>query len=249
MFTPFSSDWFRRLFPDARSIALVGNGPSAGIGAHGARIDGCDVVTRMNGYRVAGFADAVGHRTDLYFSHLLHTYDVARLRRDGVQGVVVSRPAAPAFAFNAGLGIMLRNVGKLGGLPVAWVSDDVFGHLYDVAGIPRDDRTGRNPSTGAVALALLSSIEGLDEILLTGFDGFAAAGNSMHYFADDVYDTDEKRALVARCHPTAVENDLMAHIMHPISNRFTVTHAVAERLKMTHLVQTFDTETRGFDEQ
>src|SRR5689334_15224053 len=51
----------------ARTIAVVGNGPTKGV--YGDRMDGCDLVLRMNRCRIHGFESHIGSRTDVYATY------------------------------------------------------------------------------------------------------------------------------------------------------------------------------------
>jgi hypothetical protein len=237
VFRAFDQEWFRALFPQARSVALVGNGPSVTETAQGAYIDSFDVVVRMNSYRIGpDQAEYTGRRTDLQFSHLMDTYGTQRLKADGVRGVVASRPASPAFAHNAGLGLMLRTLPRLRGMEIAWISEQVFAELYDLASIPRDDTSGRNPSTGVVALAALIPISGLDAILMTGFDGFPA-DRPVHHFPDQLYDSEAGRRLVEHCHPTQAEHHLIRTLLAGSESRAILPEGLAGRLGLDHRVR------------
>eukprot|EP00959_Pyramimonas_sp_CCMP1952_P013704 289649-Pyramimonas_sp.AAC.1 len=52
---------------EVRTIALVGNGRSLLVSSRGELIDGHDLVGRFNFFRIDGFEDKVGQRTDLWF--------------------------------------------------------------------------------------------------------------------------------------------------------------------------------------
>ncbi|WP_405734857.1 glycosyltransferase family 29 protein [Streptomyces sp. NBC_01537] len=213
MFRSYDATWLEEQFGQVESVALVGNGPSAGRSEFGRIIDACDLVVRMNGYAVQGFEKHTGERTDLFVSHLLHTYTAERLRSDGVRAVLVSRPAGPAFAHNAGLGVMLRNRPELGDLPTAWIPQQSFAQLYARLDIPADDASGRNPSSGLVAVQAMTSHQAVRRLVLVGFDCFPTH-EPMHYFEDPVYDAAEVREVVAHSHRTDAERAALSSLLN-----------------------------------
>jgi len=50
--------------------AVIGNGPSAISPKRGADIELCDVVVRVNRYRISGYEEALGSRTDIWVTDL-----------------------------------------------------------------------------------------------------------------------------------------------------------------------------------
>ncbi|GHB72324.1 hypothetical protein GCM10010331_70570 [Streptomyces xanthochromogenes] len=229
MFRSFDSAWLDEHFGPVRSVALVGNGPSAGRSRLGPAIDECDLVVRMNSYALGGFEEHVGRRTDLFVTHLLHTYPAEQLRADGVRGVLASRPAGTRFAHNAALGIMLRQRPQLKDLPTAWIADRDFADLYTLLGIPFDDASGRNPSSGLVALRVITRIPTVQRLVLAGFDCFAASPQ-IHYFVDPVYDAPERRAVVAHSHNTHAERAAIRTLLDSFSGAVLMPDELTEAL-------------------
>lgn len=83
----------------AESIAVVGNGPSALRYSIGNRIDACDLVVRMNNYKItAGFAPFIGVKIDVFLSSLFFRIvqkTEKDLRREGVRMIWSSIPDMP----------------------------------------------------------------------------------------------------------------------------------------------------------
>ena len=215
MFAPLTPGWLHEQVGPYRSLAVVGNGPSVLTEQRGSYLDSTDIVVRFNEFAVEGFESYVGSRTDVYVTHLLHTYDNRHLRAHGVKAVIASRPQTARFAFNSGLGRMLMNLQRLGDLPLAWADDQRFLGLYALLNIPLTDMTGRNPTSGLVFLDFASQLN-LDYIEIVGFDGYAP-GLGVHYFSDPRYEQPSQRRVTEYAHQRPQELRALTVIL----NRFT----------------------------
>lgn len=221
MFNNFDKEWFAEQFGNVKSVALVGNGPTLSERSDGDIIDGHDIVVRMNDFVTDGYERSVGTQTHLYLSHMLHPLAPDLLKNAGVKAILVSRPISRRFAYNVALGTVLEQIQLLRYFPLAFVAEDVFSSLYDELGIPLDDETGRNPSSGIVALQMMVEIETLEMVSLFGFD-FYSPTNPIHYFKDAVYEKPEMRALVEHSHNRNRERTLVEDRIVSMNGRVTL---------------------------
>ena len=162
-----------------RTIALVGNARSLGNTCHGAAIDGCDLVVRLNAAPQAA-AESHGRRTSwLAASIFVHT---ARLR--------VLQPKAMLWMSPKGRWRAAARYGWRGPLsfyPLPW-----WRELSAALG-------GSRPSTGLMMIDLLRRIGGFAELRLFGFDFFASGSLSeRHIGAPPPHDFVRERQHVAR---------------------------------------------------
>lgn len=160
------------------SVAVVGNaGYLSGLG-QGRQIDQYDLVVRMNNFQISGFEEAVGTRTDIFFTNFYHDirYDnpAARKARFLVSSVPNNFRKRKRYGLHSRHAVHItRGVKELGGKEVFVPSISRFLNLVQ--------RIGKYPTTGA--MAIIFTLEYLapfcGSIYLTGFSFFQ--GRS-HYF-------------------------------------------------------------------
>lgn len=142
-----------------RSIAIVGNGPTAA--KHGAEIDACDVVVRCNDCRLMG--KGAGERIDAWAWFGCRTEPVLAPSGAAYEHWITLPPSRHWPPHPEHLGGWQRIVDQAAGrVPLRWISDYQW-HLEQVA-------VGRPPTTGftAVHLAMLQLAPA--RLVLAGFD-------------------------------------------------------------------------------
>ena len=213
MFKEFSSDWFHKCFGNVKSMAIVGNAPSIKDYNYGEIIDSYDLVCRFNRYEIHQYERYVGRRTDLFVTNLLTSVPEEKLRNDGVKGILISRPLSRKHVYNVALGIMLTNFQAIRNMNISFLNEDDFELLYVKLGIPMDDETGRNPTSGiAVLYAILKHLR-MDNILLIGFNFFdmeRSRIDGLHYFSKDLH---RKLDELHKYHPQEMEEKMFKELV------------------------------------
>lgn len=156
------------MFPEGKTLAIIGNAPSVRQQRLGGHIDGHDVVVRFNECALDGFEEYVGRRTDILVSN---PYAETRQRPllDGRSAKVVliltpqtRRGDAAEFA--------------------RWAGDNkvLFSYTPALIGVPDADHTSAL-TTGTYAIHLLWRLLRPKSVFLSGFTMFAEPGSS-HYW-------------------------------------------------------------------
>lgn len=185
------------------SLAIVGNAGYLAELDQGAKIDGHDLVLRMNNFQTAGFESCVGKRTDIFLTTFHHDVCLTNpgiqqakmivtsvpnnLRRDRGQGVLQRHGVQIA----AGLGTLQRRQ--------AYVPDwNYF--------LQHKQSIGKYPTSGAMAILLATEFLSrvCQSIYLTGFSFFR--GRS-HYFTDE--------QITPRNHDVDREEHLICELLRP----------------------------------
>ena len=160
------------------SVALVGNAGYLSKVQQGDLIDSHDVVIRMNNFRLTGFEEAIGRRTDILLTNFYRDIDFSNPALQQAQVVVSSSPNN--FQKTPERGLLIRHGELITTGMLKMGAREVFAPETEhfVGWI---EQVGAYPTTGAVGIFLL-----LDYLLpviktayLTGFSFFA--GRS-HYF-------------------------------------------------------------------
>jgi len=150
------------LLPDwrNRSVAVVGNGPSAQ--GHGEAIDACEIVIRFNNFRIDGFD--VGNRTDVWVTSF---YRDIEDREDWRHGRMVIMPFPPNFHCPSVARFQNKRAKHYGALRMPG----------GIAGVLK--RTNKHPSTGIAFLWWFAWQLKMKPTVMVGFDHFSKLD---HYF-------------------------------------------------------------------
>jgi hypothetical protein len=230
MFIEFSETWQHELFGKGKSIALIGNGPELLEKKYGHLIDSFDVVCRMNRFQTKGFEEFAGSKTNLYVTNML--FNPSPYLGE-IQNVFVSRPFSTKYAFNVGLGKMMENMSSLKSKSFCFLSEQDYEDLLVLLGIPENDSTGRNPTTGIVTFYVLLRYISCERIALFGFDFFESLGNggSAYYFNRNLYDGVTREAQYYYSDP-ASEKALFKSLILQAPFPILLTWSEAQRLGM-----------------
>ena len=167
----------RDLWTEA-SVALVGNAGYLAEVRQGGFLDSHDVIIRMNNFRLAGFEEAVGHRTDVLLTNFYKDIDFSNPALHQASVVVSSSPNN--FQRIIGRGLFIRHGERITSGMLKLRAREVF--------VPDTERflgwikqIGRYPTTGALGVFLLLDylLPVIRTVYITGFSFFA--GRS-HYF-------------------------------------------------------------------
>lgn len=230
MFKTFNRQWFDSIFPNASSLAIVGNAPTLKNSRLGEFIDECDVVCRMNRYEIGAFKRDVGGRTDLYVSNFLHTKPPAELQRDGVKGILVSRPMSRKRYYNVGMGRMLKSFQSLRGFNITFVGEEDYDDLCAQLNIPVSEDSGRNPTTGLTTVYTMLRHLTVERVLLVGFNFFDRNHpDGVYYFRTDLFDNADLEDLHTKYHPQDWEIQVFRRLVEAYDN-IILTRDLAERL-------------------
>jgi hypothetical protein len=160
------------------SLAIVGNAGYLSELEQGGRIDGHDLVLRMNNFRVAGFEREVGKRTDIFLTTFHGDVDLNNAVMGDARLIVASVPYNFAKCRRRGLQqrhgeFIVRGMRRMVRREVFVPDTDYFAAAKQVI--------GRYPSTGAMALLLALDflLPVCGAIFVTGFSFFEGRG---HYF-------------------------------------------------------------------
>lgn len=187
----------------AASLAIVGNaGYLAGLD-QGPRIDGHDLVLRMNNFRTHGFERQVGRRCDIFLTGFCQDVEFSRPELRSTQFILSSIPAnfrkLPVMKIHTRGGEWVTAGLIAMGRRVAYVPD-----VDDFAG--RIRQIGRYPTTGAMAILLaLEQLAGVcSNVYITGFSFF---DGPTHYFTS--------QQIVPRNHDIDNEKRLLRELLAP----------------------------------
>jgi hypothetical protein len=163
---------FRALLADAKTIAVVGNGPSDLGADRGAEIDACDLVIRFNDYSTdPAFRPAYGSKVDVW----CHSFKYENIwRRDALK---------PRHTLLAGLSLYWRTPNGRDGLvaqaEAGHTCEDTDARLY----YSLTSKLGRPPSSGTVVLHWIADHLGsLDNVLTAGFSMIDQQNGANHYY-------------------------------------------------------------------
>jgi hypothetical protein len=209
LITPFD---FAEMFPEDRTMILVGNAPSLRGNGLGSWIDSFDTIVRFNECALEGYEVDVGSRTDI-----LVTNPYPEKRR---------KPPVDGNATRAVLVIAPQT--RRGDLETfrRWVGGNkvLFTFTPTLGGAPGLDHT-KPLTTGTYALNLLSRILQPSDLACTGFTLFAG-GASHHYW------TDETPSGSARHDPDR-EAEIFIRVLNGVRARTTITAEIAWVAKRT----------------
>lgn len=157
-----------------RSVALVGNAPSLLGAGLAVRIDGCDLVVRMNNYRVDHvLAASVGSRRDVYLCSFWYTQDkITKTSQEVLDHRLIvcpfseiHDPASPRHQFAASL------IGS--GIVYAPTEAETAALELDLGAAP--------VTTGLLGAYLFAKLLAPRSLLICGFDCFTDI-NNVHYY-------------------------------------------------------------------
>ena len=169
----------RHLWAEA-SVALVGNAGYLAELRQGRFVDSHDVIIRMNNFRLAGFEEAVGHRTDVLLTNFHKDIDFSNPALHQASVIVSSSPNN--FQRTPERGLFIRHgerittgMLKLGASVVFAPDTERF--------LGWIEQIGRYPTTGAVGVFLL--LDYLLPVIKTAYvTGFSFFAGRSHYFND-----------------------------------------------------------------
>lgn len=171
--------------PVGARIAIVGNAGYLLESGYGRQIDACDVVIRMNNFRLSGYDHAIGTHVDIVltnFSRYTMAFDNPDLQRARL--FVSSRPMN--FVRHPRVGVHDRLGQHVTAGMCALGAKRVFvpDFSYFVA---QSNRLGMYPTTGMMALQLVVDVLAgrCGELFLTGFSFFQGRN---HYFSENTVD-------------------------------------------------------------
>jgi hypothetical protein len=185
------------------TLAIVGNAGYLAELEQGKRIDGHDLVLRMNNFRTRGFERQVGGRCDIFLSGFCRDVDFTRPGLRQTRLVVSSIPAN----FRK---LPERQIHTRGG---EWITAGLLAMHRMVAYVPDVDefyrhlrRIGRYPTTGAAAILLaLGPLAAVcPRVFITGFSFF---DGPTHYFSS--------RQIVPRNHDICTERMWLRQLLVP----------------------------------
>ena len=206
----------KSLFPEVRSIALVGNAPTALQGDFGAQIDACDLVVRFNRAEVVGHESQVGRRTDiLVANHLNH----------------LGRSPSPGDILQPKFVLCFVHPGELSREDMsrfrAWVGDTPYAISFapDIFKLPAQNRT-RALTMGNYALFTFLQAFSVERLVLSGFTLFGAVpGGATAYFSGgQQYDT-------GTWHDLDIEAKIFAKLVSGFSGRLAANTDVSQILE------------------
>ena len=169
----------RDLWAEA-SVALVGNAGYLAEVRQGGFLDSHDVIIRMNNFRLTGFEEAVGHRTDVLLTNFYKDIDFSNPALHQASVIVSSSPNN--FQRTPERGLFIRHgerittgMLKLGASVVFAPDTERF--------LGWIEQIGRYPTTGAVGVFLL--LDYLLPVIKTAYvTGFSFFAGRSHYFND-----------------------------------------------------------------
>jgi hypothetical protein len=190
-------DALSRFIDRDKSIAIVGNAGYLLTRNHGDRIDNCDIVIRMNNFRLAGYQRHVGSRTDIVMTNFSpYSIDFSNPAMQHAPILVSSRPMN--FFRHSRLEIRDRMGQHVVAGMKALNAERVFVPDLDYFG-EFVGRLRRYPTTGLMALGIVVDFlsEHCRELFLTGFSFFS--GRS-HYFSDASVEANQLHNMDAERH-------------------------------------------------
>ena len=150
----------------SKRILIMGNGPSAAAASLGERIDGFDVVVRINNYVTEGLEDKVGSKTDIW----VNGANQGLIKRKTLAtNILVMIPTV--VLDHKGEAIHERIKKRLGTEQYFLLPREIMAQMEDSGQLER-------PTTGYFCIRFFESL-GLD-VTLHGFDFFV--GSKAHYF-------------------------------------------------------------------
>jgi hypothetical protein len=201
--TPFD---LLALFPERRSLAIVGNAPTVTTRKIGAEIDAFDTVVRFNESAVQGYEAFVGSRTDILVANPYPERKVRPLA-DGARPklVIIVNP-------------LTRRGDKLAF--DTWVKDNrvLFTYSPDLVGVA-DSGHQAGLTTGTYGVQLLTRLLLPSKVLITGFTMFAEAERS-HYWHEGVEPGVSK-------HDLGTEGRIFVNLINSLRTDVEVTEDVA----------------------
>lgn len=189
-----------------KSIALVGNAGYLASLAQGSRIDRHDVVIRMNNFRVTGFEEQLGSRTDVLLTNFYTDVDFSNRDFQGVSKFISSSPNN--FRKMRDRGIHLRHgpciTTALRRLRQRVVYVPSLSWFETQIGL-----IGRYPSTGACGIFLILQhlLPVCGTVSITGFSFFQCRS---HYFSHD--DVDPNTNHDAASEQALIRQRLLPHL-------------------------------------
>ena len=202
----------KALFPGVRSMALVGNAPSALAQAQGVRIDNYDLVVRFNRATTRGFETQIGSRTDILICNELN-----HLGRSDPPAQTLKPKCVLCFVHP--WTIANRDSRALRD----WVGDIPFCLTFapDVVRLPTTDRI-RQLTMGNYALYALPQMFPITDLMLTGFTLFGAVpGGASTYFSRKQEDFE-----LSVWHDLDIEARVMAAMLERFDGDLFVTDEV-----------------------
>ena len=233
MFIKFDERWFSETFGSVRSMAIIGNAPTLLHTSYSNLIDSCDVVCRFNQFKIKGYEQYVGSKTNFYGCNMISYNSLEFLLEAKVQGVLATRPISTKHCYNVALGDMLSTFEQLKTLNVSFVPEKIFEQLYEQLGISQDDRSGHNPSSGLTVLYAATRLLNLQQIYLIGFNFFDIASD-VHYFPSNTHEKVTLEQLNSIYHPPVKEKPVFRSIIETSQNIY-ITDDEAQSLGITNV--------------
>lgn len=174
----YIQDFFR-----GKSVALIGSAPSC-LENIGTKIDGHDIVVRVNNYKVRGIAARVGQRCDVFYSFFGSSIRKTRqeLKADGVRLLMCKCPDAECHITE-----WHRAKGKENGGDFRWIYRMRSGFWFCETYVPTRERymtfferLGKHvPTTGFAAFLEIAETE-CRSLYVTGFDFFSSGRHNVN---------------------------------------------------------------------
>lgn len=171
-------------------VYIIGNGPSATRRRLGKIIDSGDVVVRINNFKIGGFSEFVGTKTDILFTCRLNEYlETIRLFKE----VVVCLLLNPFLDVHVPKDVLNSpNISEV----IHWPEVD---QMTKKLGFPGN----HYPSTGL--LCILKMIKRFGFVNILGFDSFK--NGNLHYFN---FGDKSHPPRHSHCHERLIINNLVA---------------------------------------
>lgn len=207
---------------DGARVAIVGNAGYLTDLAQGDRIDACDLVVRMNNFRVRGFEKSVGSRVDVFMSNF-YVPDIDFTNPDirRARWIISSRPNTfqkpKVNNLDLRYGEHLTDGLYRIGATTAYVP--TLDYIKNVAAELHD-----TPTTGLMALLLGTDVF-LDTCASLYVTGFSFFEGKSHYFRDENTD-------MSRHHNLPTEKAILSKRLAPYADagRIECDAVVAEHL-------------------
>lgn len=208
LITPFE---FVELFPEGRSLAIVGNAPSLMEARRGAWIDSHDVVVRFNECALDEYEEHVGRRTDVLVSN---PYPEARRRPllDGGRAAVL---------------LIVTPQTRRGDRAVfeAWAGDHRVLFTYPPDLVTVENETHGGLMTGSYGIHLLTRLLRPSLVSCTGFTVFRP-GDRGHYWQEGLPGG-------LKSHDLEVEARMFVRILNAVRTTVKVTPDIEEVSRRT----------------
>jgi hypothetical protein len=146
-------------------VFIIGNGPSAISKKLGGHIDAADVVVRLNDFKVVGFEEFVGRKTDILFTCRLNEY---QQNLHSFQEVILCLLMNPLDGVTIPDSVLQSpNIVRQIDWPEAWELAKILSLRVDCY-----------PTTGM--MAVIYAMQRFGHVYLVGFDGMG--GGNRHYY-------------------------------------------------------------------